>query len=183
MSRGRLYSFSRLRPPRDLDRDLRFRSPPGGRPGTTRRGRDSGDVLSAGLGRASEQVAGDRAARVSVLREGLAVHHARGHVAHVPQVRTRRPRFREARIRIIPRHPARSGGMGGHFVLREDDPRRCNRVPDASILRSHGGQSNRAVPFLRVESDGCHEGDRTPRSVGRAYRREDLRGPRSRPRR
>src|SRR2546428_11105564 len=104
MSRGRLYSFSRLRPPRDLDRDLRFWSRPGGRPGTTRRGRDSGDILSAGLGRASEQVAGDRAAGGLVLREGPAVYHARGPLAPLPPVRARPPPFPETRLRVIPPH-------------------------------------------------------------------------------
>src|SRR2546427_10574222 len=75
-----------LRPPRDLHRHVRVRAPPGGCPCTTRRGRGSGDLLAARIDRASRELAGQGAARVPVLREGVAIYHARGDVAPRPPV-------------------------------------------------------------------------------------------------
>src|SRR3989475_3766288 len=162
-----------LRPPRDLHRHVRVRAPPGGCPCTTRHGRDSGDLLSARLDRASSEVAGQGAARVPVLREGVAIYHARGDVAHVPPVRSRHSRFGEARVRILSGHTSGPGGVGGHSVRGGGDPSHRDRVPDAGVLWSDGSQSYRALPRLRIDSDGCHEGDRTPLALGRAYHREN----------
>src|SRR5437867_6169282 len=129
---------------------MRVRSPTGGRPAATRRGRDSGDLLPTRFGRASSQVEGRGGATIPVLRESVSVHHPRGHLAHIPEVRSHHPRFREALLRIVSGHAAGPRGMGGHALRRGSHPRPRDRVPDTGIVRAT--ETNRTALYRFFES-------------------------------
>src|SRR3989475_9577889 len=90
-----------LRPPRDLHRHVRVRAPPGGCPCTTRHGRDSGDLLSARLDRASSEVAGKSAPRGPGLRGGGAIYYAPGDVPPLPPGPARHSPFGADRLRVL----------------------------------------------------------------------------------